>query len=287
MLLAGVYKYTSAAQLNGQLTLDAQGDPNAVFVIQIGSTLTTASAASVVLANGAQGKNVYWIVGSSATLGTGTSFAGQIMAVVTITLTTNVTINCGAALAQTGAVTLDTNVITTICAFQGLGAKLGPSPVATALDTYVDNGGILPAAFQDFLDSLSGLTPEELAAALAQLSGETATAFTTTGAEAMNSFLSTVLSPFDETRQYPDERTVGHRQGTGLRTGGQGGGGCQPGTRRPRPAATSGTASVGIWGSVDGGQTNTDGDPSAGTHDRSSRSLAFAMASIIALTRTP
>jgi uncharacterized protein with beta-barrel porin domain len=272
-LLPGVYSYSSSAQLTGQLTLDAQGDPNAVFVIQIGSTLTSASAASVVLANGAQGKNVYWIVGSSAVLGTGTSFAGQIMAADSITLTTGVTINCGAALAQTGAVTLDTNVITTICAFQGFASALGPTAVAVALDTFVNNGGILPASFQDLLN----LPPEELAAALAQLSGETATAFTATGAEAMNSFLGAVLSPFDDTRQYPDERNSPDTvKALGYASEGKVADASpalaafdQPLPRAQRPWS--------IWGSVYGGQTNTDGDPSAGTHDRSSRTLAFAM----------
>ena len=79
-LTAGAYRYSSSAQLTGPLTLDAQGDPNAQFVFEIGSTLTTAAASSVVLINGASPCNVYWQVGSSATLGTTTAFQGNLMA---------------------------------------------------------------------------------------------------------------------------------------------------------------------------------------------------------------
>lgn len=109
-LVAGVYCFDSSAQLTGSLTLDAQGDPNAVFIFQIGSTLTTASDSSVLFANNLRA-NLFWQVGSSATLGTGTVFAGNILALKSITLTTGASIQCGSALAQTGAVTLDTNSV--------------------------------------------------------------------------------------------------------------------------------------------------------------------------------
>ena len=75
-LVSGVYCFDSSAQLTGTLTLDAQGNPDAVFIFQIGSTLTTASNSSVVLINGADACNVFWQVGSSATLGTGTTSSG-------------------------------------------------------------------------------------------------------------------------------------------------------------------------------------------------------------------
>ena len=110
-LTAGVYNSASSLGLSGQLTLDAAGDPDAVFVFQAGSTLTTSSGSSVVLTNGAQACNVYWQVGSSATLGTGSSFRGNVLALTDITLTTGATLD-GRALARNGAVTLDTNVIT-------------------------------------------------------------------------------------------------------------------------------------------------------------------------------
>src|SRR3984893_423143 len=99
-LTPGVYSFSSSAQLTGTLTLDAQGDPNALFVFQIGSTLTTASNSSVVFVNGGQGNHTFWQVGSSATLGTDTAFAGNILALASITLTTGVNIKCGSALAQ-------------------------------------------------------------------------------------------------------------------------------------------------------------------------------------------
>jgi len=104
----GVYCFSSSAQLTGTLVLDAQGDPNAVFIFQVGSTLTTASHASVVMINGGQTCNVFWQVGTSATLGTGTVFTGSILALTSITLTTGASVT-GRALARNGAVTMDTN----------------------------------------------------------------------------------------------------------------------------------------------------------------------------------
>jgi hypothetical protein len=109
----GVRNASSSLLLSsGSVTLDAQGDPNAVFIFQIGSTLITGSNTTVQLINGAQACNVFWQVGSSATLGTGTRFVGTVMASATITANTAATIH-GRLLAQTGAVNLDTNTITT------------------------------------------------------------------------------------------------------------------------------------------------------------------------------
>jgi hypothetical protein len=107
----GVYNAPAAVGLTGTVTLDAQGDPNAVFIFQIGSALTTASGSVVNLINGAQACNVFWQVGSSATLGTGSTFAGNILALTSITVTTGTTVD-GRTLARNGAVTLDTNTIT-------------------------------------------------------------------------------------------------------------------------------------------------------------------------------
>jgi hypothetical protein len=115
-LVPGVYFFESTAQLTGTLTLDGQGDPNATFVFQVGSTLTTASSSSVVVINGATRQEIYWQVGSSATLGTATQFAGNIVALTSISFGTDATISCGRALARNGAVTLDTNVIVNDCA---------------------------------------------------------------------------------------------------------------------------------------------------------------------------
>ena len=111
-LTPGVYQFTSAAQLTGTLILNAEGNPNARFDFQIGSTLTTASNSQVTLSNGAQASNIFWQVGTSATLGTGTNFSGSILADQSITLNTGVDLS-GRALALNAAVTLDDNTITT------------------------------------------------------------------------------------------------------------------------------------------------------------------------------
>ena len=111
-LTPGVYHFDNSAQLTGAVTLNALGDPNALFVFQIGSTLTTGSSSAVLFSNSLSTPNVYWQVGSSATLGTTTAFAGNILALTSITLTTGASISCGSALARNGAVTLDSNVIT-------------------------------------------------------------------------------------------------------------------------------------------------------------------------------
>ncbi|MFF1632045.1 ice-binding family protein, partial [Streptomyces sp. NPDC058272] len=110
-LVPGVYTASSTLGLTGTLTLDAQNNPDAVWVFQIGSSLTTASSSEVRLTNGASPCNVFWQVGSSATLGTSTTFVGNILAMTSITVTTSATIE-GRALARNGAVTLDTNTIT-------------------------------------------------------------------------------------------------------------------------------------------------------------------------------
>jgi hypothetical protein len=111
LLPPGTYCFDSSSQLTGNLVLDAQGDPNAVWIFRMGSTLTTASFSSVTYINSSQPLcNVYWQVGSSATLGTGTQLIGNIFAVASITMTTGANLD-GRAVARTGAVTLDTNTI--------------------------------------------------------------------------------------------------------------------------------------------------------------------------------
>lgn len=113
-LTPGVYCFSTSAQLTGALTLDALGNANALFLFKTGSTLTTASSSSVTVINngGSSCNKVFWQVGSSATLGTGTSFTGDILALSSITLTTGSNTN-GRTLARNGAVTLDTNNVNT------------------------------------------------------------------------------------------------------------------------------------------------------------------------------
>jgi outer membrane autotransporter protein len=215
-LTPGVYNFSSFAQLTGTLTLNGLGNPNSVFIFNITSTLTTANASTVSLVSGAQGGNVFWRVGSSATLGTTTSFAGDILAQASITLDTGASINCGAAWARTGAVTLDTNAITICPLLATAGPALGPTgipllsallpssataderAVANALDAFIGGGGILPLSFLN----LFILSPADLANALAQLSGQAATGAQQSGFQMMGSFLSRLTNPFADNRAF-------------------------------------------------------------------------------------
>src|ERR1700675_336693 len=205
-LIAGVYGFNTSAQLTGTLTLNGQGNPNSVFIINIGSTLTTASGSSISLINGAQGGNVFFKVGSSATLGTSTSFTGDILALTSITLNTSAKIICGDALAQNGAVTLNSNTITTCTTTTASASSVLPSSatgnqraVANSIDTFVRNGGTLPPAFASLL---SFLPPSQLQSAFTQLSGEVGTGPAQAGTQAMNSFLSLVTNRFAENRPF-------------------------------------------------------------------------------------
>jgi type VI secretion system secreted protein VgrG len=122
-LTAGVYCFSTSAQLTGTLTLNAQGNTGAVFVFKIGSTLTTASNSSVVVTNSGSLCNVFWQVGTSATIGTTSSVMGSILALTSITLNTGASVS-GRTLARNGAVTLDTNTIPNTC-------TAGPVPTLT------------------------------------------------------------------------------------------------------------------------------------------------------------
>ena len=151
-LTPGVYCFSSSAQLTGTLTLNLQGNPNSFFLFKIGSTLTTASASSVVLINSGGTlcpNNVFWQIGSSATLGTGSSFAGNILALTSITMTTGTTLN-GRSLARNGAVTLDSNTIA-IC------GALANCPVITVNPATLATGTV--GIMYDQTVSASGGTP--------------------------------------------------------------------------------------------------------------------------------
>ncbi len=110
-LAPGVYKATSGLALTGTVTLDAQNDPSAVFIFQAGSTLITASNSTVALTGAAQACNVFWQVGSSATLGTGSNFSGSVLALTSATVQTGTTVS-GRVLARNGQVSLDDTAIT-------------------------------------------------------------------------------------------------------------------------------------------------------------------------------
>jgi hypothetical protein len=136
-LQAGVYAGPShgALSLTGPLVLDGAGNANSVFIFQTNSSLITASSSTVSLINGAQECNVFWQVGSSATLGTSSVFTGNILALTSISVTNSVTVH-GRALARNGAVTLDTDTFTRpTCAASLPGTPTGPGGSAPTLTT--------------------------------------------------------------------------------------------------------------------------------------------------------
>lgn len=265
-LVAGVYGYTSSAQLTGTLTLDGQGNPNSVFIIKVASGLTTASNSRINLINGAQGGNVFFQVGASATLGTTTSFVGDILALTSITLNTNASIICGAALARNGQVALDNNTITICQTVAASASSVLPfsatgnqRAVANSIDTFVRNGGALPPAFASLLSFLS---PSQLQSAFTQLSGEVATGPAQAGTQAMNSFLSLVTNPFAENRPFAPNRPVSPMYVKAVPR-------AAPWNPDPRP--------WGVWAAAYGGQTNANGDAlGVGSHDRSVSDVGFA-----------
>ncbi|ODV01205.1 MAG: hypothetical protein ABT20_15530 [Rubrivivax sp. SCN 70-15] len=130
-LTPGVYFFATSAQLTGTLTLDTLDNPDALFVFQIGTTLTTASNAVVDVLNPRSDTGIFWQVGSSATLGTSTVFAGNILADQSITMNTTAKILCGRAIALNAALTLDTNTISNDCLI-GTSAGGGTTEVRSA-----------------------------------------------------------------------------------------------------------------------------------------------------------
>lgn len=140
-LTPGVYCFASSAQLTGVLRLDTQGNPDAVFIFKMGSTLTTASDSVVRITDDGNICNVFWQVGSSATLGTNTLFGGNILALTSITATTGANIN-GRAIALNGAVTMDTNNIAK-CAAE-------PPPPPCTPSTTVSEGDLFPGGIVSF-----------------------------------------------------------------------------------------------------------------------------------------
>jgi uncharacterized membrane protein YgcG len=151
-LTSGVYTSSSSMALTGDLTLDGQGNADAVFIFQAGTTLTVGSGSRVLLVNGAQACNVFWQVGSSATIGTNSAFVGNILALTSITLATGANLQ-GRALAGNGAVTLDTNHVTkATCASQ-------PSPPPAAHPS-ATNTSATTCAGQPVTVVLHGSDPE-------------------------------------------------------------------------------------------------------------------------------
>lgn len=126
-LTPGVYRFDTSAQLTGGLVLDFLSNPGGDFVFQIGSTLTTASDSFISVVNASASSGIYWQIGSSATLGTGTDFAGNLLALTSVTLNGGAQILCGRAIGLNGAVTLTDNLVSTDCAAQDFNTGLGDS----------------------------------------------------------------------------------------------------------------------------------------------------------------
>jgi len=155
-LTPGVYTFSSSAQLTGTLTLSGNG----IFIFQMGSTLTTASNSRVLVTNGAQGCGVYWKVGSSATLGSGTQFKGTIVALTSITMVTGATILPGRALARNGAVTLDSNRIDLPvgpCNATGTSSTTGTTTTSTTSTLAQTGGGAPEGGFPWVLALIAGI----------------------------------------------------------------------------------------------------------------------------------
>lgn len=289
-LSAGVYNFdTSAGLATGQtLTLDGGGNPDAVFIFNIGTTLTAGSGSRVLLQNGAQGGNVFYRVGSSATLDTSADLEGQIVALTSITMNTSASIRCGAVHARNGSVTLDTNTIQ-ICALSGQGfdtAALNPSlsqnqtSVAQALSDYVANGGTLPIGLAILAATQ---TPAELAASLSQLTGEVSTGVAPMGMQAMDGFLDIVMRsgrtsrtpvaaprdegvPFGMVREKINEVYTG-KYGSDPDDGGE---------TLSYPDNLTPSRVWDVWASGYGSRSTSEGDPGLGHHGRTATTKGLA-----------
>jgi hypothetical protein len=167
-LVGGVYAGPAKSPLSlaGNLTLDGAGDPNSVFIFQTDSTLITGSGSTVTLINGAQQCNVFWHVGISATLGTGSTFVGTILALTSISVTTGVTVQ-GRALARNGAVTLDTDTFNTPTC--DLSAPTTTTTTSGATTTTAASGATTTPGELPFTGSDS--TPAVIVAILAVVAG--------------------------------------------------------------------------------------------------------------------
>jgi hypothetical protein len=158
----GVYCFSTSAQLTGALALDALGNPNALFLFKIGSTLTTSSGSAVTVINGGNSCNhVFWQVGSSATLGTGTSLVGDILALTSITLTTGANTG-GRLLARNGAVTLDTNNVNT--------CGVAVCPIITVNPATLPNGAV-GTPYNQIVSASGGTAPYTFAVSSGSLPG--------------------------------------------------------------------------------------------------------------------
>lgn len=209
-LTEGVYNSTSSLALSGRLTLDGQGNPNSVFVFQAASTLITASASSIVLINGARACNVFWQVGSSATLGTASHFKGTILALTSITVQTGTTVE-GRALARNGQVSLDTNVFTSASCTST--PSTSPPATATPTPTPTTTQTATATATATATETSTGTTTGTTPATTTQSTSPTPTATTTRQAN------ETETTPSVSAVPLADTGGEGRNKGTNVDTG--------------------------------------------------------------------
>jgi hypothetical protein len=255
-LTQGVYTASTGLMLNGALTLS--GGPAAVFVFQAGSTLITGPDSSVSLVGGAQACNVYWQVGSSATLGTGTTFVGNILALTSISLDSAATVD-GRALAMNGAVTLNDNTFThSACtgstAPTTTTTAAAPTTTTTVGSTTTTAGGptTTTTAGPTTTTSPATTTTTSMPATTSTTTSAPATSSTTTGASTTTTSLppttsttvtsaattTTLMAPTTTTAVFG--LTTGSGQGTGT------GGGSTTGGDGSTGLATTGTDAEGL-----------------------------------------
>jgi uncharacterized repeat protein (TIGR01451 family) len=204
--------------LTGTVTLDAAGNPNAVWVFRIGSTLTTASGSAVQTINNAQQCNVFWQVGSSATLGTSTAFAGNILALTSITVTSAANIS-GRALARNGAVTLDSNSIAiTVCAVPSLTVVKSVQTVFDPVNLFITPRAI-PGAIMLYtmqvINSGAGMVDSNTLVVTDAIPANTVMCVSNTCSNPPVAFLCSVTPPCGLTHSYAAAVTYSNQAGGG------------------------------------------------------------------------
>jgi len=186
-LAPGVYTSASSLGLTGTLILDGGGDPDAVFIFQAGSTLTTASSSKIELINGAQAANVFWQIGSSATLGTSSKFVGTIVAQASVTSTTAVEVD-GRLVALTGAVTMDGGKVTIPVTVPGVptgvSAVAGNTNAVVSWTAPANTGGSLITGYTVTSSGGQTATVSGTSATVTGLTNGTAYTFTVTATNA-------------------------------------------------------------------------------------------------------
>ena len=210
-LVPGVYRSSSGLSLTGTLTLNGGGDANAVFIFQAGSTLIAAAASQVILENGAQACNVFWQIGSSATLGTTSHIIGSLMALTSITLDTGARVT-GRVLARNGAVTLDgNNIAVPTCAAAVATTTTSPAVTTTSLTPTTTTAAVstTTAAVSTTTAAVSTTTaPARTTTTKPRSSATTTTTIPTTSASTVTTITVPAASPTTTTTAAPTTTTT-------------------------------------------------------------------------------